>query len=122
VPLALGSRLVITSPALGEAAYPRAGRAFLANYRRLYGRPEPDAILGYESMRLMLSAIRRATDGGRKPARRSAVVRAIFDTHDRRSVLGTYSIDPRGDTTLKAYGVWRVFDGSLRFWKAMQGG
>jgi ABC-type branched-subunit amino acid transport system substrate-binding protein len=73
-------------------------------------------------MRLMLSAIRRATDGGRKPARRSAVVRAIFDTHDRRSVLGTYSIDPRGDTTLKAYGVWRVFDGSLRFWKAMQGG
>lgn len=122
VPLALDSRLLITSPALDAAAYPRAGREFLATYSRVYGTPEPDAILGYESMRLMLSAIRRATDGGRKPARRSAVLRAIFHTHDRHSVLGTYSIESDGDTTLKVYGVWRVVDGSLRFWKAMQAG
>lgn len=121
VPLADDPRLLITSPALGVAAYPRAARSFLAAYKRLYGPPEPDAILGYESMRLMLSAIGRATDGGRKPARRSAVRRAIFDTHDRHSVLGTYSIDPNGNTSLNVYGVWRVVDGSLRFWKAVQG-
>jgi branched-chain amino acid transport system substrate-binding protein len=119
IPLALDPRLFITSPALGARAYPRAGREFLERFTDRYGPPEPDAILGYESMRLMLSAIRTATDGGRKPARRPAVLRAIFDTHDRRSVLGTYSIERDGNTTLSAYGVWRAVDGRLRFWKAI---
>ena len=52
---------------------------------------------------------------------RSKVLRAIFDTRDRRSVLGTYSITPTGDTTIRRYGVWRVVDGNLVFWKAMIG-
>jgi branched-chain amino acid transport system substrate-binding protein len=120
VPLALDSRLFITSPALGARAYPRAGREFLARFARLYGPSEPDAILGYESMRLMLSAIAAATDGGREPPRRAAVRRAIFDTHDRHGALGTYSINRHGDTTLSAYGVWRVVNGRLRFWKAIE--
>ena len=120
VPLALDPRLVITSPALGAGAYPRAGRDFLARFGRIYGTPEPDAILGYESMRLMLSAIGTATDGGREPARRAAVLRAIFDTHDRHSALGTYSIDRDGNTTLSKYGVWRAVNGRLRFWKAIE--
>jgi branched-chain amino acid transport system substrate-binding protein len=122
IPLSLDSRLAITSPALGVRAYGRAGRAFLAAFTRRFGPPEPDAILGYESMRLMLSAIRKATDGGRKTAERAAVRRAIFATHDRRSVLGTYSIEPSGDTTLHVYGVWRPRDGQLRFWKAIEAG
>jgi branched-chain amino acid transport system substrate-binding protein len=120
VPLTLDRRLWITSPALGPRAYSRAGREFLARFARMYGPPEPDAILGYESMRLMLSAISTATDRGRKPARRAAVLRAIFDTHDRHSVLGTYSIERDGNTTLNVYGVWRVVDGNLRFWKAIE--
>jgi branched-chain amino acid transport system substrate-binding protein len=120
VPLALDSRLFITSPALGARAYPEAGRDFLARFARLYGPPEPDAILGYESMRLMLGAIRAATDGGRKPPRRTAVRRAIFETHGRHGALGTYSIDRNGNTTLSAYGVWRAVNGRLRFWKAIE--
>ena len=120
VPLAVDPRLFITSPALGAGAYPRAGRDFLARFARIYGTPEPDAILGYESMRLMLSAIGTATDGGREPARRAAVLRAIFDTHDRHSALGTYSIDRDGNTTLSKYGVWRAVNGRLRFWKAIE--
>ncbi len=122
IPLSLDSRLAITSPALGMQAYGRAGRAFVAAFTRRFGPPEPDAILGYEAMRLMLSAVRTATDGGRKTAERAAVRRAIFATHDRRSVLGTYSIDRNGDTTLNAYGVWRAVNGQLRFWKAVEAG
>lgn len=122
VPLAFDSRLFITSPALGAQAYPPSGRAFLSKFARLYGTPEPDAILGYESMRLMLSAIRKATDNGHKSARRSAVLHALFHTHDRRSVLGTYSIQSDGNTTLSSYGVWRAVDGRLRFWKTIEGG
>jgi branched-chain amino acid transport system substrate-binding protein len=46
---------------------------------------------------------------------RSAVTRAIFSTRERRSVLGTYSITHRGDTTLDSYGVYRVRAGRLVF-------
>jgi branched-chain amino acid transport system substrate-binding protein len=121
IPLVDDPRVLITSPALGWSAYPPAARSFEAAFTRSYGSPQPDAILGYESMQLMLSAIRDATDGGRRAARRSAVVSAIFNTHDRHSLLGTYSIDASGDTTMTSYGVWRVVSGSLRFWKALEG-
>ena len=50
---------------------------------------------------------------------RSTVLAALLHTHDRHSVLGTYSIDSDGDTTLDRYGVYRVRDGRLVFWKAM---
>jgi branched-chain amino acid transport system substrate-binding protein len=72
-------------------------------------------------MSLILDAISRATAGGTRPALRSRVVAAIFATRDRHSVLGTYSIDSDGDTTLTRYGVWRVVDGELVFWKAITG-
>ena len=32
-------------------------------------------------------------------------------------MLGTYSITPDGDTTLRRYGVYRIMGGRLRFWK-----
>ena len=119
IPLADDTRVMVTSPALGARAYPSAARAFFAAFSRQYGPPQPDAILGYESMRLLLSAIRAAMHGGQRPARRSAVVQALFGTRDRHSVLGTYSIEHNGNTTLSAYGVWRVVGGRLRFWKAI---
>ncbi len=49
------------------------------------------------------------------------MVGAIFHTRDRHSVLGTYSIQPDGNTTMPLYGVWKAVDGSLRFWKAIHG-
>jgi branched-chain amino acid transport system substrate-binding protein len=121
VPLALDSRILITSPALDPASYPPAGRKFFALYSRRYGAPQPAAIFGYEAMSLMLNAISRATDHGKLEAARTRVVSALFSTRDRHSVLGTYSIDARGDTSLNRYGVYEVVDGSLRFLKAMQG-
>ncbi len=121
IPLADDARVLITSPALGESAYPPEARGFFAAFTRRYGPPQPDAILGYEAMRLMLNAIDRASHGGRRPVRRSAVVNAIFHTRGRRSVLGTYSIDADGNTTMTDYGVWRVVSGSLRFWKTVAG-
>jgi branched-chain amino acid transport system substrate-binding protein len=117
----LDSRLLITSPTLAARLYPPSGRAFLAAYAQRYGEPQPYAIFGYEAMSLMLRAISRATRDGRSAAERSKVRDAIFSTSDRRSVLGTYSIDSNGDTSLRRYGVYRVVNGQLRFWKAMTG-
>jgi branched-chain amino acid transport system substrate-binding protein len=121
IPLALDPRVLITVAILDPSSYPPAGRRFFVLYARRYGRPQPYAIFGYEAMSLMLDAISRATDRGTAAAIRSKVVAAVFATRDRRSVLGTYSIDHNGDTSLSSYGIYRVVDGQLAFWKAMVG-
>jgi len=120
IPIALDPRVMITAPTLDPASYPPSGRAFYVAYTRAYGTPEPYAIYGYEAMSLMLTAISRATGGGRRTAHRSKVVAALFATHDRRSVIGTYSIDRDGDTSMRRYGVFRVVDGRLAFWTAIE--
>ena len=61
-------------------------------------------------MSAVLDAIARA--GSRD---RAAVVRAFFATRDRDSVLGRYSIDANGDTTLSTYGVVRIRSGRFVF-------
>lgn len=119
IPISIAPRVVITAPTLGLNDYPPSARAFSAIFERRYGDPQPDAIFGYEAMSLLLSAIRRATDQGRAAPERSNVREAIFATHDRDSVLGTYSIDRNGDTTLRRYGVYRIEDGQLTFWYAI---
>ena len=121
IPASLDPRVLITVAALGADASPAAGRAFLAAYAQRYGSPEPYAIFGYEAMSLTLDAIARATRNGRSAAERSKVRAAIFATRNRSSVLGTYSIDRDGDTTLGQYGAYRVVDGQLRLWKVVGG-
>jgi branched-chain amino acid transport system substrate-binding protein len=119
LPLSTDRRVFLASPMLAPSDYPPSGRAFLAAYSRRFGAPEPPAIFGYEAMSLMLNAISRATDRGRKAAERSKVLAAVFDTRDRRSVLGSYSLDHAGDTTITRYGIYRIVDGRLSFFKSL---
>ena len=115
IPVALDPRVLLTAALPGfESAH-----RFYSTYSRSFGHPEPDAIYGYEAMSLLLDAIARATHDGRRPARRSQVLAEIFGTRNRRSVLGTYSIEPSGDTTIRRYGVYRIVDGRLTYWKAI---
>jgi branched-chain amino acid transport system substrate-binding protein len=39
----------------------------------------------------------------------------VFATKDRDSVLGTYSIDENGDTTLTTYGIYRIENNATVF-------
>jgi branched-chain amino acid transport system substrate-binding protein len=121
IPVELDPRVLITAAPLAPSLYPPSGRRFLADYTALFGTPELYAIFGYDAMTLMLEAISRATHGGRSTAQRSKVVKEIFSTRDRDSVLGPYTIDSGGDTSLNTYGVWRIVDGKLVFWKAVTG-
>lgn len=115
-------RLLITAPTpLAVVRASRLRRGFLSSYVSRYGTPEPAAIDGFAAMRLVLAAIGRATDGGRRPARRLSVVSALFHTHLRSSVLGPFHITRDGDTSLDSYGVYRVVGGALEYWKAMRG-
>ena len=58
---------------------------------------------------------RSTRSSARRPARKEDILKALFATKDRTSVLGTYSIDENGDTTLTDYGVYTVDDGELKF-------
>jgi branched-chain amino acid transport system substrate-binding protein len=110
----------ITCPTLDAQLYPEAGRTFLTTYREKYGKePAPAAIFGYEAMKLTLQAIENAGDSGND---RQSVIGAALKIKDRESVLGRYSIDGNGDTTLSQYGAYRVQQGKLVFDKAISTG
>jgi branched-chain amino acid transport system substrate-binding protein len=112
------SRLRLTAAAQNSAQLPPpAGPEFVRGYGVEYGRPpDPYAAYGYEAMAVVLDSIERAEE----PVDRSAVIDAFFDTVDRRSVLGAYSIDEVGNTTLDRMAGYRVrrgrpvFDTALR--------
>ncbi|MGO9490412.1 MAG: branched-chain amino acid ABC transporter substrate-binding protein [Solirubrobacteraceae bacterium] len=107
----------LTTPLLGEALYPPAGRHVLARYRTVFHREGgPSVLYGYEAMSVVLDAIRRAGDRGNN---RPDVIKAFMATHDRNSVIGRYSIQPNGETTLSTYGVDRVRGGQPVFFKAI---
>jgi branched-chain amino acid transport system substrate-binding protein len=106
IPASIGPQVQCTVATQNLAAYP-GGRDFLTAYRAKYGgaSPDPYAIYGFEVMSLGLNTIKGL---GAKGNDKSAVLAALFATKARHSVLGTYGFDSNGDTTLKAYGLYKV--------------
>jgi branched-chain amino acid transport system substrate-binding protein len=112
IPKALDPRVKVTVATLSADQYPPEGQDFFKAFTEKYGvnNPDPYAIYGYEAMSLALDAIARSKTG-----KKEDIVKALFATKDRQSVLGTYSIDKNGDTTLTDYGVYAVKNGELSF-------
>jgi branched-chain amino acid transport system substrate-binding protein len=112
IPADVGARVKVTIATLSPDEYPPEGQRFFEDYTAEYdeANPDPYAIYGYETMSLALDAIERSGTG-----ERADILEALFSTEDRQSVLGTYSIDENGDTTLTDYGVYSVKDGALQF-------
>ena len=73
------------------------GATWYRQYRtRFNAEPEVYAAYGYDAMKVALDAIQRA---GRKD--RAAIRDAVFATRDFDGVLGRWSFDQNGDTTLR---------------------
>jgi branched-chain amino acid transport system substrate-binding protein len=119
LPANIQSRTYLTVATIDPKDYPPEGQKFFADYKAKYGKaqPEPYAIYGYEAMALVLDAMKRAGD---KANNRDEVIKQVFATKDRKSVLGTYSIDKDGDTTLNDFGRYLVKDGKLVFNKTVK--
>ncbi|MGZ4618102.1 MAG: branched-chain amino acid ABC transporter substrate-binding protein [Frankiaceae bacterium] len=118
IPTSLYPLTQCTVATLDLAAYP-GGEAFLKAYEAKYNEPHPDpyAIYGYEAMKLGLDTIAGLGAQGNS---KSAVLKALFATTARPSVLGTYGFDKNGDTTLKSYGLYKVGpDGETVFVKTL---
>jgi branched-chain amino acid transport system substrate-binding protein len=108
----------ITNPTLDPKLYPPAAQDFFSKFKQKFGNdPQPYAIYGYEAMKVALLAIQNAGDKGND---KQAVIDAFFKIKDRDSVLGKYSIDENGDTTLSDYGADRVENGKLVFDKVIK--
>jgi branched-chain amino acid transport system substrate-binding protein len=113
LPERIAARVQLTLPIPAPSALTVKGLSFGVTQRRnnrSQRSSDPYEILGYEAMSLALDAIERSRTASRKD-----IVNALFDTQHRHSVLGTYSIDPTGDTTLTDYGVFTIRHGALNF-------
>jgi branched-chain amino acid transport system substrate-binding protein len=117
IPDEVAERTKVTIATLSPDQYPPDGQKFFEDYTTKYGEtnPDPYAIYGYETMSLALDAIERSQTG-----EKADIIKALFATKDRQSVLGTYSIDANGDTTLTDYGIYAIKDGELVFDKTIK--
>ena len=113
-------RLRITTPTLPPRLLPASARAFRARFRAAFGRaPAPEALLAFESANAIIASIRAA---GAKGNERAAVIAAFHEIRRRHSVLGTYSIDRNGDTSLARFAGNRVRGSRLVLDKVLQVG
>ena len=95
---------------------PGAGQDFVQSYEERF----PDAPVeaytayGYEAANVLLDAIERAYDADGEVTR-EGVIRELFATRDYSGVLGTWSFDQDGDTTLTELSGNRVQNGEFEF-------
>ena len=118
IPEEVQAQTYLTAPTLSPDELPPAGQQFYKDYEAEYGEPQdeidPYAVYGYEAMAVVCDAI---AQGGED---RQAVIDAFFATKGRESPLGTYDIDPDGDTTLSDYGGYKAEGGKLVFNKVIK--
>jgi len=96
-------RLTVAVSTLAPDAYGPAGAAIIGG--------DPYKLYGYEAMKLILDGLNAV--GASRPA---LLGRLRTGVQNRASVLGTYSLDARGDTTTRVYGLYGVSRKAL-VWK-----
>jgi ABC-type branched-subunit amino acid transport system substrate-binding protein len=112
-------RLYVSSPGFTASDLPVQGKQFLASFRAAYGHaPAPQAIFGYEAMAAVLAVLRSAGPGANN---RSTVVSDFLKLRrsSSDSVLGEYSINASGDTSIAPFTFSRVKSGGLVPFKAV---
>jgi branched-chain amino acid transport system substrate-binding protein len=96
-----------TFPGVPAAALTGKGADWYRRYKSQFlGEPDPYVAYAYEAMNVALAAIERA---GIKD--RSAIRDAIFATRNYDGILGKWSFNPTGDTTLTMMAVSQVRNG-----------
>jgi len=86
---------------------------FVAAYHHT---PAPQAIFGYEAMSAVLAVLRQA---GSSANDRQTVVHNFFGLRNRNSVLGTYSINANGDTSIAPFVLTHLAGGKLVPFKSL---
>jgi branched-chain amino acid transport system substrate-binding protein len=115
-----GARSVyISAPGFLKSNLTAAGTTFVSQFTSAYGRaPVAQAIFGYEAMSALLAVLREAGSGA---GNRGTVVHDFFTLKRSQSVLGSYSIDAAGDTSIAPFVFSRLQAGSLVPFAQVQG-
>lgn len=97
---------------------PAAAQQFRQDYDQRYGGSlnETYAVYGYEAMSVALKEIEDVCASGGDPADRRAVRDAVFAIRDFDGVLGTWSFDKNGDTTLTDMTFYVIRDGEYVYY------
>jgi branched-chain amino acid transport system substrate-binding protein len=107
----LNGRAFITFGGKPPSKLTGKGAEFVEKYKKQYkAEPEAYAVYGYMCAKVALDAIRRA---GKKD--RAAIREAVAQTKEVDGVLGTWSFDANGDTTLQTMTGNTVKDGKFDF-------
>ena len=107
--------IYVTFGGLPESELSEEGQEFVRTFEQKYDEEiQPYTAYAYEAANVMLDAIERASEeaGGGVPER-EAVVQQIFATENYKGVLGTWSFDEDGDTTLTELSVQHVENGEF---------
>jgi ABC-type branched-subunit amino acid transport system substrate-binding protein len=103
--------LYVSIPGYLPKDLPAAGKAFVTAFKTAYHHtPNVEAIFGYEAMSALLRVL---ASEGNKANERATVVNGFIDQRKVSSVLGTYSIDSSGNTSLDAFVFARMSGGKL---------
>jgi branched-chain amino acid transport system substrate-binding protein len=106
----------VTFGGLPESSLSAEGQEFVKTYQQTYDDEiQPYTAYAYEAANVMLDAIEQASEeaGGDVPDRQ-AVREQIFATEDYKGVLGTWSFDEDGDTTLSKLSILMVEGGEFQ--------
>jgi branched-chain amino acid transport system substrate-binding protein len=110
----------------GTTADQYTGKA--AEFRDAYSAKYTEAIqvytiYGYEAASVTLAAIETASKAGASDvtALRAGTIKALSETKDFPGVLGTWSFDENGDTSLLTFSGTQVTDGEFKFVKVLGG-
>ena len=108
--------IYVTFGGLPQSELSVEGQQFVRKYEEKYDDDvQPYTAYAYEAANVMLDAIEKASEeaGGDVPDRQ-AVIEQIFATEDYQGVLGTWSFDEEGDTTLTELSVQTVENGEFK--------
>src|SRR6185369_12926478 len=95
---------------------------FRDDYKAKFGGDlEVYTIYGYEAANVTLAALEKASKAGAKDAAglRKGILDALAATKDFKGVLGTWSFDANGDTSLKVFSGTEVKGGKFTFVKVL---
>jgi branched-chain amino acid transport system substrate-binding protein len=106
--------IYVTFGGLPESELSAEGQEFVETYENKYGDEiQPYTAYAYEAANVMLDAIERAAEEAGGVPERQAVIEELFATEDYEGVLGTWSFDEDGDTSLTELSVQTVEGGEF---------
>jgi branched-chain amino acid transport system substrate-binding protein len=115
----VNGRVYATIGGLDPSQLKGAGADFVKRYKEKYrADPEAYAVYGYEAAAVVLEAIRQVGKKDREAIRKAVLATKDFD----KGILGKWSFDADGDTSLQQVTVSKVEDGKFKPIKVLDAG